>query len=125
MKEMDKANSKTLVIIFVVILVIFLVFYGWVWCNRIGQMKNEENKKNKKPMSGEKITTAKNSKCLFCNNVATQVRILDPDAPIPSDIYNGEILLQLSEAEKMTVYSCEDCKTIAGTFRTSKWIELK
>ena len=62
--------------------------------------------------------------CFFCSGKATKVRILDPDASIPVDRENGELLVQLSEAEKMTLYSCEQCLPIAGTFRTSKWIHL-
>lgn len=119
-------NHKAIAI-FATIVVLFLIVYCYIWYlrfNEINSTNKNHHKNHHKNHQNQKIVLNKNAICFFCGQKAIKVRILDPDAGIPVDKENGELLVQLSEAEKMTLYSCEQCIPIAGSFRTTKWIQL-
>ena len=97
---------NNVIIVFVIILIAFIIF-SIIYHSTCAISSNIKSKRVR-------------HKCQFCTNYATIVRIPDMKIVEHRKTYD----LEPGYAELQTVYCCNECKVIAGGFRTTKWYQL-
>ena len=106
--------GKRRIMLIVIALIVITMITIMVW--RANYITIIFTTSNNQPSS----QSSQSSKCQFCDNKATMVR-----KPLEHKIaYRKLFDLEPSYAELQTVYCCDECKAIAGGFRTTVWHKL-
>lgn len=95
--------SKNVIITTIVVVIVITTMYGSWYYYHVKYIHGSEHQ------------------CQFCDKPAVMVR-----KPVPHKIEERKLFdIEPGFAELQTVYTCEECKVIAGGFRTTVWHPLK